>query len=179
MSGVATLKARGVKRALEDMSVDNPAACSPGRFALRPAAAVFKRTRLSPSRAGSPARPPMLVGPSAAAAAGPARTPDHLAGLSKEELAALARHVPKRLKKVVDRVAAGQTAPGERLFSLADLREIVTSVVTEREQRLGEDFAKVLQEKLAEQFRDFSRFNEDYISRDMRTRDARDCSYLS
>lgn len=96
--------------------------------------------------------------------------------LSADDIAALARHVPKRLKKVVARYASGVVAPDEKLFTAADLREIVTSVCAEREARLGEEFQKLLNEKLAEQFRTFTRFNEDFISRKMRDRD---CSYLS
>lgn len=168
MSGVLTLKARGVKRALDEMVVETPtASCSPGRFALRPPAHAFKRTRIAPvgtpPRGATPPRSP----------AAPQPPPPQL---SREELAALARHVPKRLKRVVQRYANGQVCAGEKLFTVGDVREIVTSVVAEREHKLGEEFARMLEEKLAQQFRDFSRYNEDYLARQSR---ARDCSYLS
>ena len=96
--------------------------------------------------------------------------------LSADELAALARHVPRRLKKAVARYAAGAVPPEEKLFTASDVREIVTSVCAEREARLKDEFQTVLDDKLADQFRTFTRFNEDFIARKMRDRD---CSYLS
>lgn len=196
MSGVATLKARGVKRPIDEMAIDvaAPASCSPARFALRPNPISFKRSRFSPTPASSsrnsplrtaavmaavavagnssspPASSPLMIPPSVGTAS------SKVERLSADEIAALARHVPKRLKKVVARYAAGTVAPGEKLFTAADLREIVTSVCAEREEKMGEDFQKLLQEKMSEQFRQFTRFNEDFISRKMRDRD---CSYLS
>lgn len=182
MSGVATLKARGVKRAIDEMAIDPPASCSPARFTLRPSGPSFKRSRFSPPPSARASPPRSLI--AAAAVASASASPSNPTGLvspkverlSVEELAALARHVPKRLKKVVARYAAGSIPPGEKLFTAVDLREIVTSVCAEREEKMSEDFQKLLDEKLAEQFRTFTRFNEDFISRKMRDRD---CSYLS
>lgn len=98
------------------------------------------------------------------------------ARLDEEEAAALARHVPRRLKRVVERVASGAVGPAEKVFTVADLRDIVTSVVAERETKLSEEFAGVLNDRLAEQFRDFTKFNEDYVTRQMR---GREFTYLS
>ncbi len=182
MSGVATLKARGVKRAIDEMAIDAPGSCSPGRFALRPTGPSFKRSRFSPPPSARASPPRALIAAAGVASAGnspcigSSSACPKVERLSAEELAALARHVPKRLKKVVARYAAGAISPGEKLFTAVDLREIVTSVCAEREEKLSEDFQKLLDEKLAEQFRTFTRFNEDFISRKMRDRD---CSYLS
>lgn len=96
--------------------------------------------------------------------------------VSAEDLAALARHLPRRLKRVIERLAAGQVASSERLFTLADLKEIVNSVLDEREAKLREQFTLTLNERLAEQFRDFTKFNEDYVSRQLR---GTDLAYLS
>lgn len=96
--------------------------------------------------------------------------------VSAEDLAALARHLPRRLKRVIERLAAGQVATSERLFTLADLKEIVNSVFDEREAKLREQFTLTLNERLAEQFRDFTKFNEDYVSRQLR---GTDLAYLS
>ena len=40
--------------------------------------------------------------------------------------------------------------------------------VEEREDSLHEEFTRILKEKLAEQFENFSRFNHDYISRQLK-----------
>lgn len=96
--------------------------------------------------------------------------------VSREELVALSRHLPRRLKRVVDRLAAGQVPAAERLFTLTDLREIVTSLLAEHEAKLNDHFTVTLSERLAEQFRDFTKFNEDYVSRQLR---GTDVAYLS
>lgn len=96
--------------------------------------------------------------------------------VSAEELAALTRHLPRRLKRVVERLASGDVSSSERLFTLADLREIVTSVLAEHEAKLREQFTVMMNERLAEQFRDFTKFNEDYVARQLR---GTDFAYLS
>lgn len=193
MSGVATLEARGVKRVFDEMSVDVPTACAPNRF-YRPAykrsrcgsprtacnrvsvldAAALRATVGSGSTSASGATAHVDAG--AAQQSSAAASPASRSRLSPEEVAALARHFPKRLKRVVERVASGTVAPGEKLFTVEDVREIVTSVVAEREEKLKGDFALVLNDRLAEQFRAFTKFNEDYISRELR---GKDLTYLS
>jgi len=44
----------------------------------------------------------------------------------------------------------------------------VRRAVEEREDSLHEEFTRILKEKLAEQFENFSRFNHDYISRQLK-----------
>lgn len=155
MSGVATLKA-GAKRGFDEMCIDAPPGpgCSPGRLPLL--SPLPKRSRQSPgssSTSCSACRP-----------------------FTADEIATLAQHVPRRLKKVAEKVATGHVTTNEKLFSVNDVRDIVESVLAERESKLKEEFTKVLNERLAEQFRDFTKFNEDFVSRQYR---GRDYSYLS
>ena len=96
--------------------------------------------------------------------------------VSADELAALARHLPRRLKRVLERLSEGQVATSDRLFTLSDLKEIVSSVLAENEAKLRDQFTLTLNERLAEQFRDFTKFNEDYVSRQLR---GTDVAYLS
>jgi hypothetical protein len=165
MSGVATLKA-GSKRVFEEMSIDVPPGpgCSPGRLPL--VSSVPKRSR-----------------PTAVAAATPTSSSGMQPACSQnqrpftpDEVAAFARHVPKRLKRVAEKVATGHIAPTEKVFSVLDVRDIVESVVAEREAKLKEECAKLLNDRLAEQFRDFTKFNEDFVARQYR---GKDYAYLS
>lgn len=195
MSGVATLKLRGAKRHFDEMAVDlplQPQGCSPARFVIRQP--PLKRGRCNPASSATVSRALKHVasahqndhqtnGSGSTAHGGSSNTglssnstSTPLPGLSEEEYTALAKHVPKRLKRVVEKVASGELSSGHRLFTVADLRVIVTSVLAEREAKLGEDFAKVLQDRLAEQFRDFTKFNEDYVTRQLR---GTDFAYLS
>jgi hypothetical protein len=48
--------------------------------------------------------------------------------------------------------------------------------LAEREAKLKEDYGKLLNERLAEQFSDFTKFNEDHVA--LRYRE-KDYSYLS
>lgn len=73
-------------------------------------------------------------------------------------------------------MAGGQVGTGEKVFTVADLRDIINSVLAEREAKLNDDFARILHDRLAEQFRDFTKFNEDYVTRQLR---GRDFAYLS
>lgn len=195
MSGVATLKPR--KRAFDEMSIDLPGphqACSPSRFVIRPP--PLKRGRCTPSTSSSTLRvastPPKYspsqqqqqqhhhqqhIPSSSSNATNNTSSPVPAAQrLSPDEIAALARHVPRRLKRVVEKMAAGTIADKDKVFTVADLREIISSVLAEREAKLSEEFAKILHERLAEQFRDFTKFNEDYVTRQLR---GTDLAYLS
>lgn len=192
MSGVATLKPR--KRAFDEMNIDLPGphqACSPSRFVIRPP--PLKRGRCTPSASSSTLR----VAPTTPKYS-PSQQQHHYQQhvpspssnntnsisspvpaaqrLSPDEIAALARHVPRRLKRVVEKMAAGTIADKDKVFTVADLREIISSVLAEREAKLSEEFAKILHERLAEQFRDFTKFNEDYVTRQLR---GTDLAYLS
>ncbi|CAN8072319.1 unnamed protein product [Agarophyton chilense] len=198
MSGVATLKLRGAKRHFDEMSVDiPPQACSPSRFVIRPP--PLKRGRCTPSSFTSPSRPPKVYHqhsvqpvsttqslpapssshPPSSASSSSSPTPSSSSAkekLSDQELAALAKHVPKRLKKVVDKLANGQIALSQTLFTVHDLRDICHSVLSEKEATMNNEFAKVLNDRLAQQFRDFTKFNEDYVTRQFR---GKDYTYLS
>lgn len=96
--------------------------------------------------------------------------------LTPDELSTLTRHFPRKLKRVLERLASGQVSNSERLFTLADLKDIVSSVLQEHEAKLQSKFTELLHERLAQQFRDFTKFNEDYVSRQLR---GTDVAYLS
>lgn len=185
MSGVATLKLRGAKRHFDEMSVDlpiSPQGCSPSRFHMLPP--PLKRGRYTPSSFNLPARPlkPVtnILSPTPSqplpSSSSPHPQSTQREKFSEEELAALVRHVPKRLKKVVEKLANGHIAISEKVFNVHDIRDICNSVVSEKEAKLSEEFAKILHERLAEQFRDFTKFNEDYVTRRLRGKDS---PYLS
>lgn len=65
---------------------------------------------------------------------------------------------------------------GEVLFTLEQVKDIVRHAVEEKERCLREAYDGILQEKLQEQFRAFSKFNEDYISRQLKSGDLSYCS---
>lgn len=96
--------------------------------------------------------------------------------LTPDELSTLARHLPRKLKRVLERLASGQVSNSERLFTWADLKDIVSSVLQEHEGKLQSKYTELLHERLAQQFRDFTKFNEDYVSRQLR---GTDVAYLS
>ncbi|PRP89305.1 hypothetical protein PROFUN_02179 [Planoprotostelium fungivorum] len=64
----------------------------------------------------------------------------------------------------------------ERLFTEQQVREIVARVTAERETQLRAEYDRILQEKLSEQYSNFAKYNEDYISRQYKNSDF---SYLS
>lgn len=59
----------------------------------------------------------------------------------------------------------------EKIFSIEDVKGILERTLREQETRLREEYDKVLVERLQEQFAVFSKFNEDYISRQMQSSD--------
>jgi len=65
---------------------------------------------------------------------------------------------------------------GEVLFTLDQVRDIVRKAVEERERTLREHYDRILQTKLQEQFRAFAKFNEDYVSRQLRDGELSYCS---
>ena len=48
--------------------------------------------------------------------------------------------------------------------------------VDEKEQSLRYEYDRILQQKLQEQYQAFAKFNEDYISRNLKTHDLSYCS---
>jgi hypothetical protein len=59
-------------------------------------------------------------------------------------------------------------AKGDKMYSHEELTSIVSKVVQQREAALREDYNNLLQAKLSEQFQSFTKFNEDYISRQIK-----------
>jgi hypothetical protein len=64
--------------------------------------------------------------------------------------------------------AAEKERKVEKMYSHEELTSIVSKVVQQREHALRVEYNKVLQAKLAEQFQSFTKFNEDYISRQIK-----------
>ena len=60
---------------------------------------------------------------------------------------------------------------GEVLFTMDQVRDIVRRAVDEKERSLREQYDKILQQKLQEQYQAFAKFNEDYISRSLKAND--------
>lgn len=65
---------------------------------------------------------------------------------------------------------------GEVLFTLEQVMDIVRRAVEEKERCLRELYDRILQEKLQEQYRAFAKFNEDYISRQLKSGELSYCS---
>lgn len=80
---------------------------------------------------------------------------------------------PRKSKK---KQAAQEGESSEKLFTWEEVKEIVARALAERESVLRQEYDKILQEQLQEQFRNFAKFNEDYISRQLKQSDF---SYLS
>ena len=62
-------------------------------------------------------------------------------------------------------------ATGEPLFTLDQVQNIVRHAVDQKEAQLREQYDQVLQGKLQEQYACFAKFNEDYMSRQLKERD--------
>eukprot|EP01094_Clydonella_sp_ATCC50884_P014991 TRINITY_DN2556_c0_g1_i1.p1 TRINITY_DN2556_c0_g1~~TRINITY_DN2556_c0_g1_i1.p1 ORF type:complete len:169 (-),score=54.48 TRINITY_DN2556_c0_g1_i1:198-668(-) len=77
-------------------------------------------------------------------------------------------------KTITKNTRRGQN--GDHVLTASDALQLINTAVSVREKQLEEEFTTLLQEKLQEQFRAFSKFNEDYIS--TRIKDS-DFSYMS
>jgi hypothetical protein len=64
--------------------------------------------------------------------------------------------------------ATQEKAGGEKVYSKEDLHTILNKVVEQRESLLREEYNTILHSKLAEQFNSFTKFNQDYISRQIK-----------
>ena len=65
---------------------------------------------------------------------------------------------------------------GEHLFTMEQVRDIVRRACEEKERTLRDQYDRVLQQKLNEQYMSFAKFNEDYISRSLKPNDLSYCS---
>jgi len=122
------------------------ASCSPHRCGLTMESPTSKRTRAHEASAAGPASSFMCGGMSPGMSA------------ASELSAALQR-------QRVD----PQT--GEVLFTLDQVKDIVRRAVDEKERQIREQYDRILQQKLQEQYQAFAKFNEDYISRSLKTSD--------
>jgi len=60
---------------------------------------------------------------------------------------------------------------GEVLFTMEQVRDIVRKAVDEKERNLREQYDRILQQKLQEQYQSFAKFTEDYVSRSLKSSD--------
>lgn len=66
---------------------------------------------------------------------------------------------------------------GEKKFTEKEVQKIVEEALAERETVIRAEFTAVLNDLLREQFESFTRFNQDFVSRQFRNSD--DSSYIS
>ncbi|GJQ08230.1 hypothetical protein GpartN1_g21.t1 [Galdieria partita] len=85
-------------------------------------------------------------------------------------------YIPLRFWKILNSKGESKDVENEKLFSLKEMKEIVSEALANKTRHLAYRYNAVMQERLAEQFQSFSKFNEDYVSRQLK---ERDCSYLS
>jgi hypothetical protein len=83
----------------------------------------------------------------------------------------LLKYISKKNKKKVQDLSSQ-----EPLFTYSQVKEIVNRIVSEREAQLRAEYDMILQQRLQEQFKNFTKFNEDYISKQFKQTDF---SYLS
>lgn len=82
----------------------------------------------------------------------------------------ISTYMPLKFWKILN---SGEGRDSEKLFSLKELKEIVSEALSNKTRHLTYRYNAVLQEKLAEQFQSFSKFNEDYVARQLKERDRK------
>jgi len=78
------------------------------------------------------------------------------------------KYIPVRKRR---RDTTGQvlpTNPNEKVFSLQDVRHILTRALSKKEEELKKEFGAILESKLKEQYNTFARYHEDHISQKLR-----------
>jgi len=83
------------------------------------------------------------------------------AGVATDTLDTL--EVPSGKKAKLCRLCQNNAA--ERLFSSEEVRAIVAKALKKNEEELKFEYDRILQDKLAEQFNNFSKYYEDYVSK--------------
>ncbi|GAB5371029.1 hypothetical protein AAMO2058_001544100 [Amorphochlora amoebiformis] len=66
--------------------------------------------------------------------------------------------------------------PKKKKYTEEQVRKIVQAALREQEEKLREQYNRILNERLAEQFENFTSFNQDYVYRHMK---SKPCSYVS
>lgn len=72
-----------------------------------------------------------------------------------------------------------ERSPKEVTFTFAQVRSILAKALKEKELDLRLEFEAILQEKLMDQYQQFTKFNEDYVSRTRINDDASSWFYVS
>mmetsp|Transcript_2598 Transcript_2598/g.5140 ORF Transcript_2598/g.5140 Transcript_2598/m.5140 type:complete len:200 (-) Transcript_2598:265-864(-) len=67
------------------------------------------------------------------------------------------------------------TKNGKILFTEEQVEKIVQNAVADLKEKLQEEYNKILQERLAVQFENFTQFNQDYVYRQLK---SRNCNYI-
>eukprot|EP01117_Protostelium_nocturnum_P011889 TRINITY_DN433_c0_g1_i1.p1 TRINITY_DN433_c0_g1~~TRINITY_DN433_c0_g1_i1.p1 ORF type:complete len:185 (-),score=66.41 TRINITY_DN433_c0_g1_i1:146-700(-) len=92
----------------------------------------------------------------------------------------LPAHTRRNLHKVsssaVTQPSSSTSPSNEVLFTEQQVKEIVNRIVGEKMEQLRCEYDRILQEKLQEQYRNFAKYNEDYLSRQYKDSDF---SYLN
>lgn len=166
------------KRSFDDcFSNATPAACSPHKIAFLDPNELIRPVKRSSSfldTSGPVKRLRQLSDSSVQQASNPCVLPirdSAFAGVSvapEEEL-----HSGKKKAKLCRQC---QTNPAERMFTSEELRAIVAKAVKRNEEELRYEYDRILQERLAEQFHNFSKCYEDSVSRMSKQTDF---SYMS
>ncbi|EGC36278.1 hypothetical protein DICPUDRAFT_78070 [Dictyostelium purpureum] len=68
------------------------------------------------------------------------------------------------------------TQQPQRLFTLEEVQEIVKKAVKENEEVIKAEYERIVKDKLIEQYQCFSKYNDDYLSRQMKESEY---SYIS
>eukprot|EP00871_Galdieria_phlegrea_P002850 jgi/Galph1/3566/GphlegSOOS_G2197.1 len=85
-------------------------------------------------------------------------------------------YIPLKFLKSLKRHGGSSDIENQKIFSWKEMKEIVSEALANKSRHLAYRYNAIIQEKLAEQFQSFSKFNEDYLARQLK---ERDCSYLS
>jgi len=64
----------------------------------------------------------------------------------------------------------------KKYYTEEQVKKIVQTALTDQEEKLREQYNKILNDRLAEQFENFTSFNKDYVYRQM---NRKACSYVS
>uniref|UniRef100_A0A7S0T3E2 Uncharacterized protein n=1 Tax=Erythrolobus madagascarensis TaxID=708628 RepID=A0A7S0T3E2_9RHOD len=93
-----------------------------------------------------------------------------------DEVAQLLQLLPRRKRRLLENGRVGDT---DVMFSLREMCTVVRSALEQSEERQREQFAVLLQERLEEQWLAFTRYNQDFLTRQANNTGSRELSYLT
>eukprot|EP01111_Echinosteliopsis_oligospora_P010975 TRINITY_DN350_c0_g1_i1.p1 TRINITY_DN350_c0_g1~~TRINITY_DN350_c0_g1_i1.p1 ORF type:complete len:149 (-),score=29.13 TRINITY_DN350_c0_g1_i1:237-683(-) len=142
------------KRSYDSMDTCPPSQCSPHRIQFLDSSPM-KRIKIAKT---SP--------PSSPSSTTSAVKTDYFVAPPADTTALVTNNAPRK-QKVLN---------GEVVFTESEVKSIVEKAVTEREAAIKLEFERILQDLLQEQFNNFSKFHQDYVSRQIKDSDF---SYMS